>query len=102
MRLTSRKLRQMIKEELAHVIFDDIHEVPDDLEHLNPYEAYGLGHEAGMEHASPEDRPYDPPPESPAEGDPSNVSRDITPEQIPESWLRILGDCLNETDNTAA
>tara|TARA_R110002020_G_scaffold244765_1_gene458449 strand:+ start:272 stop:574 length:303 start_codon:yes stop_codon:yes gene_type:complete len=30
---------------------DDIHEVPPDLEEFHPYEAYGLGHEAGKEHA---------------------------------------------------
>ena len=55
MKLTRRQLRRMITEELANVVFDDIHEVPDDLEFLDPHEAYGLGHAAGMEHAEEEE-----------------------------------------------
>jgi len=39
------------KEALPHIVMDDIHEVPDDLESLDPHDAYGLGHEAGTEHA---------------------------------------------------
>ena len=69
MKITRTQLRAIIKEVLAHIVLDDIHEVPDDLEFLDPHEAYGLGHEAGMEHANPEDRPYDPVPESHAEDD---------------------------------
>ena len=49
-KVTQGKLRSIIKEELAHVVFDDVHVVPDDLESLDPHDAYGLGHEAGAEH----------------------------------------------------
>jgi len=54
-KITRRQLRKIIKEELAHLVFDDVHEVPDDLEFLDPHEAYGLGHAAGMEHAEEEE-----------------------------------------------
>jgi hypothetical protein len=50
MKITHRQLRQIIKEELSHVVFDDVHVVPDELESLDPYDAYGLGHEAGAGH----------------------------------------------------
>jgi len=58
MKITRNKLLAIIKEELAHIVLDDVHEVPDDLEALDPYEAYGLGHAAGMEHAE-EEESYD-------------------------------------------
>lgn len=58
-KITRRQLRKIIKEELTHLVFDDVHEVPDDLEFLDPHEAYGLGHAAGMEHAE-EEESYDP------------------------------------------
>ncbi len=51
MKITRRQLRRLIKEAITRIIVDDIHEVPDDLEDYSPYEAYGLGHEAGKEHA---------------------------------------------------
>jgi len=54
-KITRRQLRKIIKEELAHLVFDDIHEVPDDLEFFDPHEAYGIGHDAGMEHAEEEE-----------------------------------------------
>jgi len=50
MKLSKRQLRRLIKEMMTRIIVDDIHEVPDDLEDMDPHEAYGLGHEAGMEH----------------------------------------------------
>lgn len=52
MKLTRMQLKKIIKEELAHIVLDDVHEVPDNLEFLDSYEAYGLGHNAGTEHAS--------------------------------------------------
>jgi hypothetical protein len=54
MKITRSQLIRLIKEavkELPTIIYDDIHPVPDDLGELSPYEAYGLGHEAGKEHA---------------------------------------------------
>jgi len=37
--------------DIPHAVFDDVHPVPDDLESFDPHDAYGLGHEAGMEHS---------------------------------------------------
>ena len=46
MKITRRQLRRIIQEDLAHIVLDDVHEVPDALEFLDPYEAYNLGHTA--------------------------------------------------------
>ena len=54
MKITRSQLIRLIKEvveELPTLIYDDIHPVPNDLGELSPYEAYGLSHEAGKEHA---------------------------------------------------
>ena len=64
MKITRSQLRRIIQEEIAHIVLDDVHEVPDDLEFLDPHEAYGLGHAAGMEHAEQEES-SDLSPESP-------------------------------------
>jgi len=54
MTITKKQLVRLIKEELARIIVDDVHEAPDDLAQLDPHEAYGLGYEAGMKHAGEE------------------------------------------------
>ena len=50
MTITKKQLIRLIKEELARLVVDEVHVAPDGLEDMNPYEAYGLGYEAGVEH----------------------------------------------------
>ena len=49
MRYIIRLIKEAVKD-IPTLVYDDIHPV-EDLEKLSPYEAYGLGHEAGKEHA---------------------------------------------------
>ena len=94
--ITRRQLRQIIKETLAHAVFDDVHVVPDDLESLDPHDAYGLGHEAGMEHEDEEEV-------DDGCGDTVEFADDIDNEgpstsQMPASWRQILGNTLAQED----
>jgi hypothetical protein len=56
--ITRRQLRALIKEAIPHIVLDDVHEVPDDLESFDPHEAYGIGHDAGMEHSEQDEDDY--------------------------------------------
>ena len=82
--------------DIPHAVFDDVHVVPDDLESLDPHDAYGLGHEAGMEHEDEEEI-------DDGCGDTVEFADDIDDEgptigQMPASWRQILGSTLEQED----
>jgi hypothetical protein len=88
MKITKRKLERLIKEEISRIveddiptlIYDDIHPVPPNLEDFDPHEAYGLGHEAGKEHAE-KDQP-----------DVTHEQLDVTHEQLMQIAEQVKDD----------